>query len=129
MVKKLFDKLIKENLEVLSSSLKGLWEKMPKGGAAGGGGGGGGGQANDSFNKMKEKMGTMAGKPMSRSEALMIMNIDEEEYKAEDHDSDDDDVEIPADLIMERFGTLIEKNQISKGGSFYLQSKIYWAKH
>ena len=108
MVKKLFDKLIKENIEVLSSSLKGLWEKMPKGGAAGGGGGGGG-QANDSFNKMKEKMGTIAGKPMSRSEALMIMNIDEEEHKGEDHDSDDE-VEIPADLIMERFGTLIEKN-------------------
>ena len=38
MVKKLFDKLLKDNLEVLSNGLKGLWEKLPKGGAAAGGG-------------------------------------------------------------------------------------------
>ena len=30
--------------------------------------------------------------------------------------------------IMDRFDVLIEKNQIEKGGSFYIQSKIYWAK-
>ena len=29
---------------------------------------------------------------------------------------------------MERFDQLIEKNQVDKGGSFYIQSKIYWAK-
>ena len=29
---------------------------------------------------------------------------------------------------MERFDGLIERNQIEKGGSFYLQSKIFWAK-
>ena len=31
-------------------------------------------------------------------------------------------------LIMERFDQLIEKNQVEKGGSFYIQSKVYWAK-
>ena len=36
MVKKLFDKLIKENVAILSESLKGLWEKMPKGASGGG---------------------------------------------------------------------------------------------
>ena len=29
---------------------------------------------------------------------------------------------------MDRFDSLIEKNQVNKGGSFYIQSKIYWAK-
>lgn len=30
--------------------------------------------------------------------------------------------------IMERFNKLMEKNTLEKGGSFYLQSKIYFAK-
>ena len=29
---------------------------------------------------------------------------------------------------MERFEKLMEKNQAESGGSFYVQSKIYWAK-
>ena len=29
---------------------------------------------------------------------------------------------------MERFDKLIAKNQVNSGGSFYIQSKIYWAK-
>ena len=126
MVKKLFDKLIKDNLEVLSNGLKGLWEKLPKGGAAAGGGGG---SANENFDKLKEKMGTMAGKEMKREEALQILAIEEDEHREEDHDSDEETIKIPAELIMERFEALIQKNQVANGGSFYLQSKIYWAKH
>ena len=54
-------------------------------------------------------MGAIAGKPMSRNEALMILSIDEEEHKGEDSDSEKE-IKIPADLIMKRFDTLIEKN-------------------
>ena len=70
---------------------------------------------------MKEQMGMMGGKPMTRDEAMLILNIGQNE-------SDDEEDELNPHDIMERFDTLIEKNQISNGGSFYLQSKIYWAK-
>ena len=59
-----------------------------------------------------------AGRPMTRDEALKILNIEEA----------DSEEEIDPEEVMKRFETLIEKNQIEKGGSFYLQSKIYWAK-
>ena len=54
-------------------------------------------------------MGMMAGRAMTRDEALKILNIEEEEKE-----------EIDPEEVMDRFNTLIEKNQISKGGSFYL---------
>ena len=63
-------------------------------------------------------MGMIAGKQMTRQEAMQILNIPEEEAEEE----------LKPDDIMERFDTLIEKNQIEKGGSFYIQSKVYWAK-
>ena len=66
----------------------------------------------------------MGGKAMTRDEALLILNI-EEEKQAELSDAEET---LDPALIMERFDTLIEKNQVAKGGSFYLQSKIYWAK-
>ena len=58
---------------------------------------------------MKEQMGMFAGRPMTRDEALKILNID----------SDEED-DLDPEHVMERFDTLIEKNQIEKGGSFYL---------
>ena len=58
---------------------------------------------------------------MTRDEAKQILEIGQ-------NDSDDEDDELNPHEIMERFDILIEKNQISNGGSFYLQSKIYWAK-
>ena len=61
-------------------------------------------------------MGMMGGKPMTREEALLILNIEEE--KQADLDNMENNLD-PA-LIMERFDTLIEKNQVAKGGSFYL---------
>ena len=54
---------------------------------------------------------------MSRDEALKILNIEAKEGEELDHKE-----------ILERFETLYEKNLINKGGSFYLQSKCYFAK-
>ena len=55
-------------------------------------------------------MGLFSGTAMTRDEAIQILGIELE-------DSDD---ELDPETIMERFNTLIEKNQLEKGGSFYL---------
>ena len=52
---------------------------------------------------MKEQMGMMGGRPMTRDEAKQILNIGQ-------NDSDDEDDELNPHEIMERFDTLIEKN-------------------
>lgn len=56
--------------------------------------------------------------PMTREEALQILNIDlkEEEAKGDPQ------------KVMERFDALFEKNLPERGGSFYIQSKVYFAK-
>ena len=55
---------------------------------------------------------------MNRTEAMEILMVEESgEGKELDHQQ-----------IMARFNTLMEKNNLEKGGSFYLQSKIYFAK-
>ena len=71
-------------------------------------------------------MGMLAGRPMTRSEAMLILNLAEEEEEKKGEEFPEETLD-PKE-IMERFDTLIEKNQIEKGGSFYVQSKIYWAK-
>ena len=53
---------------------------------------------------------------MTREEACKILSLPEEEE------------EIAGEEVMDRFNTLFEKNLSEKGGSFYLQSKIYFAK-
>ena len=55
-------------------------------------------------------MGVLGGKPMTRDDALLILNIEKPE----------EGVELDPKHIMERFDTLIEKNQVEKGGSFYI---------
>jgi mitochondrial import inner membrane translocase subunit TIM16 len=70
------------------------------------------------MNEFKEKMGSMITTPMTREEALQILNIPKESEQPN----------IEPDKVMERFETLIEKNQSERGGSFYIQSKIYFAK-
>ena len=42
------------------------------------GGGAASGAGSQSFAKMKENMGMLAGKPMTRSEAMLILNLAEE---------------------------------------------------
>ena len=54
---------------------------------------------------------------MTRDEALKILAID----------ADIED-EVDPKNVMERFDFLFEKNQTDRGGSFYIQSKIYFAK-
>ena len=57
-------------------------------------------------------------KPMTKDEALQILNIEEpNEEEPLNHEH-----------VMERFETLFEKNRPENHGSFYLQSKIYFAK-
>ena len=73
---------------------------------------GGGGAASEGFSKMKESMGMLGGRPMTRDEAFKILNINQEEGTEND--------EVDHEMIMERFDTLLEKNQIDKGGSFYI---------
>ena len=55
---------------------------------------------------------------MTRDEALKILAIEVAE----------EEEEIDPKNVMERFDFLFEKNQSEKGGSFYIQSKIYFAK-
>ena len=69
---------------------------------------------------MKESMGALIKTPMTRTEACQILNIEDSEEAQND----------PVDhkLIMERFDVLFEKNSAEKGGSFYIRSKIFFAK-
>ncbi|VEU35923.1 unnamed protein product [Pseudo-nitzschia multistriata] len=55
------------------------------------------------------------GKTISRSEALMVLNLTEDEVKADPK------------AVQKQFEKYFEANDVSKGGSFYLQSKIYRA--
>ena len=75
---------------------------------------------------MQEKVGVVAGKPMAREEALEILALKDPEVKKDENGNQIET--LTPEEIMERFETLLEKNQVSKGGSFYLQSKIYFAK-
>ncbi|CDW86138.1 cochaperone pam16 [Stylonychia lemnae] len=63
----------------------------------------------------QETFGRFVVKPMTRSEAFQILSIEET-------------TEVDPTKIMERFETLFVKNMPDRGGSFYLQSKIYFAK-
>ena len=76
------------------------------------------GPGSQSFAKMKENMGMLAGRPMTRSEAIQILQLTEEEEKESDDEFQQETLD-PTE-IMARFDTLIEKNQIEKGGSFYI---------
>ena len=62
---------------------------------------------------------------MTRDEALKILSIEEVELKDEEGFAQSN---VDPKVVMQRFDELIEKNQVSKGGSFYIQSKIFWAK-
>ena len=65
-------------------------------------------------------MGAIAKTPMTRTEACQILNIEESDELATE----------PVDhiQIMERFEILFEKNSVDNGGSFYIRSKIFFAK-
>ena len=51
---------------------------------------------------------------MSKDEALMVLNMSEKEATAE--------------MIQRQYALYFEANKVEKGGSFYVQSKIYRAK-
>ena len=53
--------------------------------------------------------------PMTRTEALQILNLHEAE-------------KIEAAQIISQFEKFVEANEPSKGGSFYIQNKVYYAK-
>eukprot|EP00539_Tryblionella_compressa_P014106 CAMPEP_0178829822 /NCGR_PEP_ID=MMETSP0746-20121128/8573_1 /TAXON_ID=913974 /ORGANISM="Nitzschia punctata, Strain CCMP561" /LENGTH=124 /DNA_ID=CAMNT_0020491905 /DNA_START=95 /DNA_END=465 /DNA_ORIENTATION=- len=55
------------------------------------------------------------GKRISRSEALQVLNLTEEELAAN------------PEAVQKQFERYFAANDVSKGGSFYLQSKIYRA--
>ena len=64
-------------------------------------------------------MGAMVKTPMTRTEACQILNIEEVGEGTEPVDYNE---------VLERFEVLFEKNSIENAGSFYLRSKIYFAK-
>ena len=79
------------------------------------------GGAKQSFDKFTNKtFGRMMTSPMTREESVKILGIESTLNKIED--------DIDPKAIMDRFEELFAKNDPQKGGSFYLQSKIYFAK-
>mmetsp|Transcript_39671 Transcript_39671/g.80961 ORF Transcript_39671/g.80961 Transcript_39671/m.80961 type:complete len:137 (-) Transcript_39671:427-837(-) len=60
--------------------------------------------------------GMFARKLMSRSEALQVLNITEEQISSD-----------PA-VVMKQYERYFAANAVEKGGSFYLQSKVHRAK-
>ena len=54
---------------------------------------------------------------MTREEALQILNIQDDAKVGDDGHLKEN---IDPKIVMERFDTLIEKNQVDKGGSFYI---------
>eukprot|EP00536_Pseudo-nitzschia_multiseries_P006010 jgi/Psemu1/192121/e_gw1.123.73.1 len=63
----------------------------------------------------QEAAAPVFGKTISRSEALMVLNLTEEQVQAD------------PEVVRQQFEKYFEANDVSKGGSFYLQSKIYRA--
>ena len=61
----------------------------------------------------------MVKTPMTRDEACQILNIEDDESQKEPVDHQE---------VMDRFETLFEKNSVENGGSFYVRSKIFFAK-
>ena len=86
-------------------------EAKAKGQASSGGG-------SKTFDQMKQSMGSMIKTPMTRTEACQILNIE---------DANPDEPVNHIDVI-ERFEVLFEKNSAENQGSFYMRSKIYFAK-
>ena len=66
---------------------------------------------------MKKNVGALVNRPMTKEEACKILEIEADIEDEMDHQ-----------VIMKRFDTLFEKNLPERGGSFYIQSKIYFAK-
>ena len=62
------------------------------------------GSSHEFFNKFKQKVVSFSGTPMTREEALNIVDIKKDEFQADKYDEQE------AKRIMERFDTLIEKN-------------------
>ena len=64
-------------------------------------------------------MGAMVKTPMTRTEACQILNIEEVADPKEP---------VCHNEVIERFEILFDKNSVENGGSFYLRSKVFFAK-
>ncbi len=62
----------------------------------------------------KFSFNNLVSTPMTKDESMKILNFKEEEKSAE--------------VIMDKFDKYFEANDPMKGGSFYIQNKIYYAK-
>lgn len=80
-------------------------------------------QQSDSNNDNNEKnkssfkfsMQNLITTPMTKKEALKILDLDNK-------------TDVTSKDIIERFEKLMQMNDLQKGGSFYIQNKIYYAK-
>ena len=77
---------------------------------------------------MKESMGALIKTPMTRTEACQILNIELDDKDAAGNGDEAENEPIDHKIVMERFDKLFEKNSAEKGGSFYIRSKIFFAK-
>ena len=97
---------------------------------------------NSKFDEFTKKtFGRMMNTPMTRDESVRILGLENNIESIKDDIGMHSDIMLqkpfksnykssnidPTD-IMNRFEELFGKNDVEKGGSFYLQSKIYFAK-
>jgi import inner membrane translocase subunit TIM16 len=109
MVKRLLIKLLFEQgpklLRSVLNAYKDATKDMPKGNK----------NTNDESFTSKLGFSNLLITPMTREEALKILNL-----KA--------DPQLGPQQVMEQFDKYMEANDPEKGGSFYLQNKVYYAK-
>jgi hypothetical protein len=110
--------VLANNLELLVNQVKNLKSFLPT----------------QQISEMKDKVGVSVN-PMTQDHALEILNIDLEDevrkYNEENEVGEDEESSfngLNPKYVMERFDILSEKNSEERGGSFYLRSKIYFAK-
>jgi import inner membrane translocase subunit TIM16 len=73
-----------------------------------------GNKSNDDSFTSKLGFSNILNTPLTREEALRILNLKSDQAKP--------------DTIMQQFDKYMEANDPEKGGSFYIQNKVYYAK-
>ncbi len=119
MVKKFIFQLIMQNRELIFNKAKDLYKTFSKTSSAAKSNEN---TQNEENNKNEQKgfgskfnMQNLISTPMTKSEALKILDLTNTK-------------ELTSVDIINKYDKLIELNKPEKGGSFYIQNKIYYAK-
>ena len=109
MVKKLIVNLILDNLGRIGKSITSAYQQVVNSGGA----------QQSGFGKAAQAtVGRFIVKPMTRTEACAILNIETSEPV--EGQTAEEELKLDPKEIMDRFNVLMEKNQLEKGGSFYI---------